>query len=419
MNKWVFYLKEIIKKMWFRCCLYCLFALFAFFSGSTLGEFVPKSLKQVITMEGVSDILKILASSMLAVTTFSLSTMVQAFSAAATTATPRANRLLMEDSTAQNALGSFIGAFIFSIVGIIGINSKIYDQDVIIILFLFTVIMIVVIVVMLLRWIDQLSRLGRVTVTIDLVEEALLKSISARAEHPVLECRELMNIDEDSHKSHHPIVINNVGYVQHIDIGKLNDLAKSNDVDIYVIVNPGKFLDSVKPVAYCSEKLSADLVFEIHSCFVIGGDRTFEQDPRYGFVILAEIALRALSPGINDPGTAIDVIGTYVRCVRHWVDCFDRYDQAELKNEKPIKYENVYMPRINEQEILDDMFNALITDASENFVVSLRLKKCLLSMADMNQKLFYKEICYWLTYLDDLCESKLSKDNFNQLSKIT
>jgi uncharacterized membrane protein len=41
--------------------------------------------------------------------------------------------------------------------------------------------------------------------------------------------------------------------------------------------------------------------------------RSFAQDPRFCLSVMAEIACRALSPAVNDPGTAIDVIGRGVR----------------------------------------------------------------------------------------------------------
>lgn len=205
-NKFLYQLTSLSKKIWFTCCLYCLFAVFSFFAGSFFGDFIPEDIKKIVTADGVKDILKIIASSMLAVTIFSLSIMVQAFNIASTTASPRADKLLMQDSTARNALGSFIGSFLFSIVGIIGINSKIYDQDIIAILFMFTIIMIVVIIVMLLQWINQLFRLGRVSSTIDLVENALNQSIIQRSKQPFLFAHEMKKADEDLDKNFHPII---------------------------------------------------------------------------------------------------------------------------------------------------------------------------------------------------------------------
>ena len=54
--------------------------------------------------------------------------------------------------------------------------------------------------------------------------------------------------------------------------------------------------------------------------FIVGDDRTFREDPRFGLVTLAEIAARALSPAVNDVGTAIDIVGTFVRLLARWAE---------------------------------------------------------------------------------------------------
>ena len=48
--------------------------------------------------------------------------------------------------------------------------------------------------------------------------------------------------------------------------------------------------------------MSAEDAEAIAATFVIGGSRVFDQDPRFGLLVLSEIASRALSPAVNDPG---------------------------------------------------------------------------------------------------------------------
>lgn len=71
---------------------------------------IPESVSVKVGAEAVDNILNILASSMLAVTTFSLSIMVTAYGSATTNVTPRATRLVVEDVTTQNVLATFIGS---------------------------------------------------------------------------------------------------------------------------------------------------------------------------------------------------------------------------------------------------------------------------------------------------------------------
>lgn len=406
-----------MKAMWFRCLMYCIFALAAFFIGSLFGQYVPLEIKEIISQDALSNILTILASSMLAVTTFSLSIMVQAFSAAATTATPRANKLIMEDSAAQNALGTFIGAFLFSIVGIIGVNANFYDKDIVVVLFLFTVIMIFVIVVMLLRWIDQLSKLGRVTETIKLVDKALGHAITKRSKSPFLYAKPLEYDKETLQEIAHPVTCSEVGYVQYIDVGVLDNIACENELLIYVAVNPGKFLDGTETVVYTDNPCDEATVEKIVDAILVGGNRTFEQDPRYGFVVLSEIALRALSPAVNDPGTAIDIIGSYIRGITLWVEKNALNDETckEDHTADSIKYPHVYVTNIDEQDMFDDMYAGLIAVASEHITVAIRLKKSLLTFSRFDSTVIQSAARFWLTQLEQRCETLLSENEYQRL----
>ncbi len=65
---------------------------------------------------------------------------------------------------------------------------------------------------------------------------------------------------------------------------------------------------------------AADHLEKATRAFSIGTIRTFDQDPRFGLCVLTEIAERALSPAVNDPGTAIDILGRAVRVLSLWTD---------------------------------------------------------------------------------------------------
>lgn len=92
----------------------------------------------------------------------------------------------MEDTTTQNALTTFIGSFLFSLVSIIALSTGVYGDQGRVLLFGVTIAVIVVIVYTLLRWIDHLSKLGRVGETIHRVEKAAITAIEARIEWPYL-----------------------------------------------------------------------------------------------------------------------------------------------------------------------------------------------------------------------------------------
>src|SRR5690606_17428409 len=126
---------------------------------------------------------------LLAVTTFSLGVMTSAFGAATTNVTPRATKLLMEDELTNSVLSTFIGAFLFSIVGIIVLKTGSYGERGRVVLFLITIVVIGLVVIQLLRWINHLISLGRVGATIDRVEAATSAAIDERLAVPYLGAR--------------------------------------------------------------------------------------------------------------------------------------------------------------------------------------------------------------------------------------
>ena len=152
---------RLTKRLWFRASLFSLLGVATALLAVVFKDFVPESLPTRIGADAVDKILGIIASSMLAVTTFSLSTMVTAYGAASSGVTPRATTLVMEDTTTQNALATFIGSFLFSLVGIIALSTGAYGEAGRVVLFAVTILVILLVIGTLLRWIDHLSRLRR------------------------------------------------------------------------------------------------------------------------------------------------------------------------------------------------------------------------------------------------------------------
>ncbi|MFH5805417.1 DUF2254 domain-containing protein [Alienimonas sp. DA493] len=101
------------------------------------------------------------------------------------------------------------------------------------------------------------------------------------------------------------------GYVQGVDEPALMQTAKDADVTIELLHRPGDFVADGLPLARVRppERGAAEEVDRrIREAFVIGRDRTPRQDLGCAISELTEIAVRALSPGVNDPFTAVQCI---------------------------------------------------------------------------------------------------------------
>lgn len=100
------------------------------------------------------------------------------------------------------------------------------------------------------------------------------------------------------------------GYIQVIDYDRLVALACREKALFQVRVRAGHFVLKAGEhvVVHAAGPLGPDVAKAIRSAFVVGEERSPAQDLEHGLRQLVEIALRALSPGINDPHTAVAVV---------------------------------------------------------------------------------------------------------------
>lgn len=380
-SRWQWLLRQLTRRLWVHAGLFSLLAVVAVLITLMAAPYIPVDLPEKIGANAVGSILRILASSMLAVTTFSLNVMVTAYGTATSNVTPRAIHLLMEDTTTQNVLGTFIGSFLFSLLGIVFLSMGAYGDRGRAILFLTTMGVIILIVVTLLRWIDHLARLGRVEETTERVEQVAARAIIERAEHPYLGGRPLHNPTTDIPATARPITYEGIGYVQYIDISGLSIWAEEHEAQVFVTAPPGTFIDPQRPIVWVAN-VDDDYDPTPREAFTIDDDRSFDQDPRFGLAVLSEIASRALSPAVNDPGTAIDVIGRAVRILALWSE------RGRNVNSDECIYPRIWVPPILPDELFDDIFTPIARDGASIIEVQIRLQKALWSLSRLDNQRF-------------------------------
>ncbi|MFZ1470641.1 MAG: DUF2254 domain-containing protein [Paracoccaceae bacterium] len=380
-SRWRWLLLQFSRRLWLRVTFMALIGVVTAAAGVVLAPYVPDAWTIKIGAQAIDRILNVLASSMLAVTVFSLSTMVSAYSAATNNVTPRATKLLMQDNTSQNVLGTFIGSFLFSLVGIIALSTGLYGAGGRAILLVVTIGLIALIAVTILRWIDYLARFGRLGETIDRVETATWSAMKTRLTHQHLGGRPLQDREGGMPKDAVAVFAQTIGYVQHFDTEALQDCAEAHGTEIFVTALPGVFADPSRPVAHVLAT-SDGLHDTVAKAFTIGAERTFDQDPRFGLCVLAEIASRALSPAVNDPGTAIDVIGRAVRLLVNWA----RFERPAAKAAVP--YPLVWVPAIQADDMFDDAFAPIARDGAGLVEIHLRLQKAFRALVAADRQSF-------------------------------
>ena len=176
------------------------------------------------------------------------------------------------------------------------------------------------------------------------------------------------------------------GYVQAVDIEALvRQAVKANSV-IELQARPGNHVVPGTTLALVSPQMAAkDLAGPVQSAFVIGQTRTAVQDLEYSVHQLVEIALRALSPGINDPFTAVAVLDRLTLSLR--LVMTRGTAQARYADDKKIV--RVVMPVSTFEGLTDAAFNQIRQTASTNAAVLIRMSDNigqLLLLADEPQR---------------------------------
>ena len=369
-----FAISRLREQLWVKPLIICGLSIGAVLLASLLdmtelGRFLPE-----ISKDSTETLLKIMASSMLVMATFAVGSMVSAYASASNSATPRSFPLIIADDISQNALSAFIGAFIYSVVAIVALmNGQYAGRASLFFLFALTMVVFTIIVLSFIWWVDNIARLGRLGYTIDKVEAAATAAIRKRQASPRLGGV----VANGRPKGSRVVIGKSIGYLRRVDTAALQSRAEASRLKIVVAALPGTFCTPKRPVAWVmaesSQGVSDEDAQAIAGAFVIGDSRVFDQDPRFGLVVLSEIASRALSPAVNDPGTAIDVTHTLLRLLVTWHECGDA--NAEDVAEAP--FDRVAVPELSMADMFDDAFAAIARDGAATIEVMVRLLKVL------------------------------------------
>lgn len=108
-----------------------------------------------------------------------------------------------------------------------------------------------------------------------------------------------------------PVAAQHSGYLQFVDIGRLVRAAGEADGRLQLLVAPGSWVQRDAPVATFSGRGDADAEWlrdEVNGALSLAAERSMQQDVAFGIQQIVDIGAKALSPGVNDPTTAINAL---------------------------------------------------------------------------------------------------------------
>jgi uncharacterized membrane protein len=170
-----------------------------------------------------------------------------------------------------------------------------------------------------------------------------------------------------------PILNEVSGYIRFIDTGRMIHFARANHLRVRVTRSVGHFVPAGVPLLMVSRRsrLDRDRAVELTGAFDIGPMRTMQQDVEFGVIQIVDIALRAISPAINDPSTAISCIDQLTRI------CWVGRIPPESRMFNPPHVLRVVLPSIGLEGLLDTAIEQIRAYATTDAAVSLRLLRLL------------------------------------------
>ncbi|WP_299968837.1 DUF2254 domain-containing protein [uncultured Roseobacter sp.] len=354
-----------------RVTLYALLSVIVALTSPLIRRFLSDDLSDLVDIAAVKPILTIMASAMLGVSTFSLNVMVTAHRAAAASTTPRVHRLLLEDTTTQSVLSVFIGGFVYFLTAIVMVQAGLYPDDVAIVVMAVAVLVVVLIIIAMLRWIQHLSDLGSMDNSLRAVSDRTITALETLARQPALGANPITD-DTVLPESTTSLSAPRSGYLQLIDVSGLQKQLPEQGL-IYVSCLPGTHVLKGEIIAQVSGPVDDACLEALQEGFVFGDTRTYEQDATLGVDVLSEIAARALSPGINDPGTAIAVILRLKSVL--W-----RYGATEADSDPP-EASRVFVPTPAPARLIEAAFAQTARDGAGMIEVARHLRQSLQALA--------------------------------------
>ncbi|HDT13099.1 MAG TPA: DUF2254 domain-containing protein [Candidatus Aminicenantes bacterium] len=237
---------------------------------------------------------------------------------------PRLIRNFMYDRLNQVVLGSYIATYMYCLIVLNTIKAgeqSVFVPSVSVLLALLAAAANIVLLIVFIHHIAMSIQADNVISDISGALSRNLKTLFP----------EIMGDEADDDKEHderaaraafkvkRPLLASRSGYLQYVDAGALIGQAAKRDLLIELDFRPGDYL--VYGVAigtvYAREALDEGAIDDLQDRFIVGRTRTHQQDAEHTIHQMVEIAVRALSPGVNDPYTAIACVDNLTMTMAH------------------------------------------------------------------------------------------------------
>jgi uncharacterized membrane protein len=265
------------------------------------------------TADAARQILTTIAAAVITVVTLVFSITIVTLTLASTQFGPRMLRNFIRDRITQLTLGSFVATFVYAILTLVSIGPGAHGEFVPHLSLTVTMALVILDVAVLVVFIDHIAKSIQLPQVIASIAGDLSRAIEAEVSPPAAEIPKagpslsemLVRLDEDSGVVRAP----SSGYLQYVSMSTLIDISARGHAVIRLLRRPGHFVVEGEPLADVWPAAAAPGVARaLGGAHATGPHRTLTQDLSFAVDQLVEIAIRALSPAVNDTFTALACI---------------------------------------------------------------------------------------------------------------
>jgi uncharacterized membrane protein len=326
--------------------------------------------------DGARSVLEAISGSIMTVTGVVFSVTIIALQLASTQFTPRVLRQFMADRSNQLVLGVFIGTFTYTLLVQRTVNGGDVGEEFIPELAVTVALLLTLISIgFLIYFIDHAARSVQVAHIIDSVANDSVRAVHAVFPQPLEDgnavevpaAEDLARLDPGAGTA---VAAVRAGYLQALAGRDLVELAKEHGVVLRLEVEIGAHLLPGKTVmtAWPRERVSHELRRKLCDALILGLERTQHNDVKHGVIELMDIAVKAMSPSVNDPTTAVNSIHRLAEILLEMA-WRERGDTLEHDNGRPL----VILRRPRLSDTVDLAFNQIRHYAAENPTVAIVL----------------------------------------------
>ncbi|MFI5386379.1 MAG: DUF2254 domain-containing protein [Fimbriimonadales bacterium] len=319
-------------------------------------------------------ILGAIAASVMTVVSIVFAIVLMALTLASMQFSPRIIVSFAKDRVTQWTLGIFLGTFTYCIAGLPAAHNypQRFEPVMTVVGAMFLALMCVAWLLFFIHHISQAISVNHIVDRIASETEAMiLETMPSPAVHHRLGIVEMPQVTGDET----PVPSDISGYIRYIDSNRLLYLAKTYRFAIHVVRRVGHFVPAGVPLLTVSKehKLTPELEVELRAAFDIGPTRTLQQDVEFGILQIVDIALKAISPAVNDPTTAVSCVDQLCRILI----CFAGREPLEGGLYDPPGVLRVAIPWLGLERLVDSAFEQIRMYAKGDVAVSLRLLRAL------------------------------------------